>query len=32
VVTAHLVDEEGHPTIKARDEVLEFLRERLHAE
>jgi hypothetical protein len=29
VVTAHLVDEEGHPTVKARDEILAFLRERL---
>ena len=29
--TAHLVDEEGHPTLKARDEILEFLRERLLA-
>jgi len=29
VVTAHLVDEEGHPTIKARDEILAFLHERL---
>ncbi|MCF2527892.1 dienelactone hydrolase family protein [Yinghuangia soli] len=30
VVTAHLVDEEGHPTIQARDEILAFLRQRLH--
>jgi dienelactone hydrolase len=30
VVTAHLVDEEGHPTLRARDETLEFLRVRLH--
>ncbi|GCD96037.1 dienelactone hydrolase family protein [Embleya hyalina] len=29
VVTAHLVDEEGHPTVRARDEVLAFLRARL---
>lgn len=29
VVTAHLVDEDGHPTIKARDEILAFLTERL---
>lgn len=29
VVTAHLVDEEGHPTVQARDEVLAFLRARL---
>ncbi|WP_344525759.1 dienelactone hydrolase family protein [Streptomyces albiaxialis] len=29
VVTAHLVDEEGHPTVRARDEILAFLRERL---
>lgn len=36
VVTAHLVDEDGHPTLKARDEILAFLTERLsrtgHAE
>ncbi|MEU6725888.1 dienelactone hydrolase family protein [Nonomuraea wenchangensis] len=25
VVTAHLVDEEGHPTLAARDEILAFL-------
>ncbi|WTW99519.1 dienelactone hydrolase family protein [Streptomycetaceae bacterium NBC_01309] len=31
VVTAHLVDEEGHPTVRARDEILAFLRARLHA-
>lgn len=31
VVTAHLVDEDGHPTIKARDEILAFLTERLLA-
>ncbi|MFC9974664.1 dienelactone hydrolase family protein [Spirillospora sp. NPDC127200] len=30
VVTAHLVDEEGHPTLKARDEILAFLSDRLH--
>lgn len=29
VVTAHLVDEAGHPTLAARDEILAFLRERL---
>lgn len=29
VVTAHLVDEEGHPTLRARDEILAFLTERL---
>ncbi|MEH6372864.1 dienelactone hydrolase family protein [Streptomyces sp. KLMMK] len=29
VVTAHLVDEEGHPTRQARDEILAFLTERL---
>jgi len=29
VVTAHLVDEEGHPTIQARDEILAFLADRL---
>jgi dienelactone hydrolase len=29
VVTAHLVDQEGHPTIRARDEILAFLTERL---
>lgn len=29
VVTAHLVDEEGHPTIQARNEILAFLAERL---
>ncbi|MFG3257049.1 dienelactone hydrolase family protein [Streptomyces sp. NPDC048172] len=31
VVTAHLVDEDGHPTVRARDEILAFLTERLHA-
>ncbi|MFA1546961.1 dienelactone hydrolase family protein [Actinomadura chokoriensis] len=30
VVTAHLVDEEGHPTVKARDEIIAYLSERLH--
>ncbi|MEU3768410.1 dienelactone hydrolase family protein [Amycolatopsis keratiniphila] len=29
VVTAHLVDAEGHPTLRARDEILAFLTERL---
>lgn len=29
VLTAHLVDEDGHPTIQARDAVLAFLGERL---
>ncbi|MEU2514235.1 dienelactone hydrolase family protein [Streptomyces syringium] len=29
VVTAHLVDEDGHPTQKARDEILAFLADRL---
>lgn len=29
VVTAHLVDEEGHPTLQARDEIIAFLAERL---
>ncbi|MQY05351.1 dienelactone hydrolase family protein [Actinomadura macrotermitis] len=29
VVTAHLVDEAGHPTLKARDEILAFLKDRL---
>jgi dienelactone hydrolase len=31
VVTAHLVDEAGHPTVKARDEILDFFRLRLAA-
>jgi hypothetical protein len=31
VVTAHLVDEDGHPTVKARDEILAFLTDRLDA-
>jgi dienelactone hydrolase len=30
VVTAHLIDEAGQPTLAARDEILEFLAERLH--
>ncbi|MFI9816519.1 dienelactone hydrolase family protein [Saccharothrix variisporea] len=29
VVTVHLVDREGHPTVTARDEILNFFRERL---
>ncbi|MFD9903159.1 dienelactone hydrolase family protein [Streptomyces sp. NPDC059063] len=29
VVTAHLVDQEGHPTVRARDEIITFLTERL---
>ncbi|QMW67370.1 dienelactone hydrolase family protein [Mumia sp. ZJ1417] len=29
VVTAHLVDEAGHPTVTARDEILAYLAERL---
>ncbi|WP_282696623.1 dienelactone hydrolase family protein [Streptomyces sp. CC208A] len=29
VVTAHLVDEAGHPTVRARDEIVSFLVERL---
>jgi hypothetical protein len=29
VVTAHLVDEQGHPTTHARDEIIAFLKERL---
>lgn len=29
VVTAHFVDAEGHPTVRARDEILAFLTERL---
>ncbi|HUK68168.1 MAG TPA: dienelactone hydrolase family protein [Streptosporangiaceae bacterium] len=36
VVTAHLVDEDGHPTLRARNEILAFLIDRLspfrHAE
>lgn len=30
VVTAHFVDEDGHPTVRARDEILAYLVERLH--
>ena len=30
VTTAHLVDEEGHPTLEARDEIIAFLTTRLH--
>lgn len=30
VVTAHLVDAEGHPTVQARDEILAYLAARLH--
>ncbi|WP_262370970.1 dienelactone hydrolase family protein [Streptomyces sp. WAC01526] len=29
VVTAHLVDQEGHPTMQARNEIIAFLTERL---
>ena len=29
VVTAHLIDEAGQPTMAARDEILDFFRERL---
>lgn len=29
VVTAHLVDTQGHPTVAARDQILAFLREKL---
>ncbi|WP_420473967.1 dienelactone hydrolase family protein [Noviherbaspirillum sp. ST9] len=29
VVTAHLIDEEGQPTVAARDEILAFFRQRL---
>ncbi len=31
VLTAHLVDEEGHPTTQARDAVIAFLSERLRS-
>lgn len=31
VVTAHLIDEAGQPTIVARDEILGFFAQRLHA-
>lgn len=30
VVTAHLIDHDDEPTIRARDEILDFLEERLH--
>lgn len=30
VLTAHLIDAEGEPTCQARDEVIRFLRDRLH--
>ena len=29
VVTIHLIDEAGQPTVAARDEILEFFRMRL---
>jgi len=32
VLTAHLIDAEGEPTVQARDEVLSFLRTRLYGE
>ncbi|RZS30368.1 dienelactone hydrolase family protein [Herbihabitans rhizosphaerae] len=32
VVTAHFVDEDGHPTVKARDEILGFLADRLFSD
>jgi len=32
VLTAHLVDADGEPTLEARDEVLAFLQARLHAQ
>lgn len=32
VVTAHLIDREGHPTTRARDEIIAFLRSRLCAD
>jgi dienelactone hydrolase len=32
VLTAHLIDDEGEPTVQARDEVLAFLRKRLFGE
>jgi hypothetical protein len=31
VTTAHLVDEGGHPTLEARDEIIAFLTARLHS-
>lgn len=30
VVTAHLIDEAGQPTLAARDEILKFFAQRLH--
>ena len=30
VVTLHLIDREGEPTLEARDEILSFLAMRLH--
>lgn len=32
VLTAHLIDAEGEPTVQARDEVIGFLRSRLYGE
>ena len=32
VTTAHLVDEDGHPTLEARDEIIAFLTARLHSQ
>jgi len=32
VVTAHLIDEDGQPTLRARDEILAFFTERLRGE
>jgi len=32
VTTAHLVDEDGHPTLTARDEIIAFLTARLHSQ
>jgi hypothetical protein len=32
VLTAHLIDADGEPTAQARDEVIAFLRMRLHPE
>lgn len=32
VVTAHLIDETGQPTIAARDEILAFFKQRLASE
>jgi dienelactone hydrolase len=32
VLTAHLIDADGQPTVEARDEVLAFLHGRLHAD